>query len=288
VDPLYFAQHDAAITTLSQKLDAHFFRGLPPDHRLKIIANYAVGYDNIDVAAAQARGIWVTNTPDVLTEATAELAIALLLSMCRRVVAGDRWVKAGSWPGWTPTQLLGRGLKNKVLGIVGAGRIGQATAVLAKAHGMSLVYTARGPKKVFEERTGAVFLPLETLCQRADMISIHLPSSSETHHLFNATLLRSMKPEAYLVNTGRGSVIDESALIACLQDGHLAGAALDVFEREPQVPEALRRLSQVILTPHIGSATREARLAMAAVCWQNIVAALRGQTPSQQLNSPGL
>jgi glyoxylate reductase len=286
LDPQCFAQHDAAITTLNQKLDADFFRSLPSEHRLRIIANYAVGYDNIDVKAAQERGIWVSNTPDVLTEATAELALALLLSLSRRIVPGDRWVKAGTWTGWTPTQLLGRGLKHKVLGIVGAGRIGQATAALASAHGMSLLYTARTPKKDFEQRTGAVYLSLEALCRQSDMVSIHLPGGADTEHLFNESLLRSMKPEAYLVNTGRGSVIDEQALIACLQSGHLAGAALDVFEREPEVPEALRSLSQVVLTPHIGSATREARLAMAAVCWQNVVAALGGQTPPQQVNGP--
>lgn len=284
IDPLCFGKHHAAITTLSQKLDAQFFEALPAKHKLKIIANYAVGYDNIDIEAAQAHGIWVSNTPDVLTEATAELAITLLLSLCRRVVAGDRWVKTGTWTGWSPTQLLGHGLKDKILGIVGAGRIGQATAALAKAHGMQIYYTARAPKQDFEQRTGAVYRPLEMLCQQADMLSIHLPGSPATHHLFDSTLLRSMKPGTYLVNTGRGSVIDEQALIACLQDGHLAGAALDVFEREPHVPKALRLIPQVILTPHIGSATREARLAMARICWQNVIAALHDQTPPQRLN----
>lgn len=284
VDPFCFSSYHAAIVTLNQKLNAEFFQALPEGHHLKVIANYAVGYDNIDVKAAQKRGIWVTNTPDVLTEATAELAITLLLGLCRRIIAGDRWVKEGTWPGWTPTQLLGNGLKSKVLGVVGAGRIGQATAELAKAHGMQIVYTARRPKKEFEERTQAVFLPFEALCQQADMISIHLPGGIETHHLFDEKHLHLMKRGAYLVNTGRGSVVDEQALIACLQTGHLAGAALDVFEQEPNVPEALRCLPQVILTPHIGSATREARLAMAHLCWQNIVAALRGQSPPQSVN----
>lgn len=275
----------AAIVTLQDTFSADFFAQLPSHSPLKIIANYAVGYDNIDLEAAQHRGIWVTNTPDVLTEATAELTLALLLNLSRRILEGDRLIRAGHWNGWEPTQLLGRGLQGKCLGLVGAGRIGQAFAHMAYRLGMSILYTSRQTKPAFEAQTQAQHVSLDTLCTQADVISIHLSGGSETHHFIHGDHFARMKPSAYLINTGRGNVIDEAALIQRLQAGLLAGAGLDVFEREPEVPEALKRLPNVVLTPHIGSATHEARLAMARLCWQNIEAALAGHQPPQALFS---
>lgn len=276
---------DAAIVTLKDTFSADFFAQLPPQSPLKIIANYAVGYDNIDLEAAQQRGIWVTNTPDVLTEATAELTLALLLNLSRRILEGDRMIRAGHWSGWEPTQLLGRGLQGKRLGLVGAGRIGQAFAHMAHRLGMSILYTSRQAKPNFEAQTQAQQVSLNTLCAQADVISIHLSGGYETHHFIHAEHFALMKPSAYLINTGRGNVIDEAALIQTLQAGLLAGAGLDVFEREPAVPEALKNSPNVVLTPHIGSATHEARLAMARLCWQNVEAALAGHRPPQALFS---
>lgn len=277
------AHCDAAIVSLKDDFSATFFAQLSPQSPLKILANYAVGYDNIDLEAARQRGIWVTNTPDVLTEATAELSLGLLLNVSRRIGEGDRLIRTQQWTGWESTQLLGQGIRGKRLGIVGAGRIGQATARMAHALGMSILYHSRQTKPEFEQSTQAQYLHLNALCEQADIISIHLPGGKDTHHLIKASHFERMKPSALIINTGRGNVIDESALIHALQQGQIAGAGLDVFEREPQVPEALRNLPNVILTPHIGSATRETRFAMARVCWQNIEAALQGKRPPQAI-----
>jgi len=276
---------EAAITMLTDRLDAQVFAALQGSP-LKIIANHAVGHDNIDLQAASAAGIWVTNTPDVLTNATAEMAWALLLSLARRVVEGDQLVRSGGWRGWEPTQLLGMSIFGKTLGIVGAGRIGQAMALMGQGFGLKLLYFSRQPKPEFEAATGAIYTPLAALCEQAELISVHLPGGAETHHLIDANLLARMQPQTLLVNTGRGSSLDEAALTAALQAGQLAGAALDVYEYEPQVSSALRALPNVVLAPHLGSATVATRRAMALCCLRNIQTLWAGQQPLNPLNSP--
>lgn len=263
---------------------------IPPDKikaasSLKVIANHAVGYDNIPIEVASQAGIWVSNTPGVLTDATAELALSLLLALSRRIFEGDSLVRSGQWKGWEPTQLLGPGLHGKTLGIIGAGRIGQALGHLVAPFKMKLLYTSRQPKTDFEHVTAAQKVDLHTLLSESDCVSMHLPSTPQTRHTLNAERLKWMKPGAILVNTGRGNAIDEEALVAHLQHGHLKGVALDVFEREPQLARGLRELSRVILTPHIGSATITARRAMGLMCLDNIAAALQGHTPPQALNA---
>lgn len=252
--------------------------------RLKVIANYAVGYDNIDVEAAAARGIAVGNTPGVLTVATAELTWALILAAARRVGEGERMVRAGEWTGWTPTQLMGMGLDGKVLGIVGAGRIGREVAARAAAFGMSVIYWSRTRLHEWEAATGAGWRELDRLLAEADVVSLHVPHSASTDRLIDARALARMKPTAVLVNTARGRVVDEAALIEALESGRIRAAGLDVYEAEPHVPERLRRLSNVVLLPHLGSATEEARLGMWQLAFENLVLGVRGQplrTPVQ-------
>lgn len=275
-------EYDAAVLMLSNRLDAAAFARLAGS-RLKIVANHAVGYENIDIKAAAQAGIWVSNTPDVLTQATAELAWALLLALARRVPEGDALVRGGHWRGWDPQQLLGASLYGRTLGIVGAGRIGQAMARMGRGFELELLYYNRSPKPDFEAETGAIRVTLEELCARADLISLHLPGGPETHHLIGAGLLARVRPGTLLVNTGRGSSLDEAALIAALQTGSLAGAALDVYEHEPAVSEALRALPNTVLSPHIGSATVATRRAMALKCLANIQAALAGERPPDAL-----
>ena len=273
---------DAAVLMISNRLGPAEFATLTGS-RLKILANHAVGFDNLDLAAARAAGIRVSNTPDVLTAATAELAWALLLALARRVVEGDQLVRSGAWTGWEPTQLLGQSVYGRTLGIVGAGRIGQAMAEMGKGFGVRLLYHSRQPKPDFEARTGAVWRPLDALFAESELLSLHLPGGESTHHLIDAKLLASVQPGTLLVNTGRGPTIDESALTRTLQTGPLAGAALDVYEFEPKVSEALRALPNVVLAPHIGSATVATRRAMGLRCLQNIQQALAGQQPQDAL-----
>ncbi len=276
---------DAAITTLSNTLDAAFFEQMPAGAPLKLVSNYAVGYDNIDLKAASASAVWVSNTPDVLTEATAELAFALMLSASRRLQEGDTLVRSGRWQGWEPTQLLGRGLKGKVLGVVGAGRIGQATARMAAGFGMQIIYTSRQDKPDFEHALSARRVTLKQLCEQADYVSLHLPGGPDTRHTLDRQHIHYLKPTAYVINTGRGTLIDEQALTEALTSHRISGAALDVFEREPQVAKALRDCANVTLTPHLGSATREARLAMARCCFQSIQeACVKQRRPDLALN----
>jgi glyoxylate reductase len=227
---------------------------------LKIVANYAVGLDNVDLDAARERGIVVTNTPDVLTRATAEHALALLLALVRRVAEGDRFLRRGEAWRIEPTFMLGRGLEGRTLGIVGAGRIGSELARLATALGMRVVTAGRGD-------------PLDAVLA-ADAVSLHCPLTHETRHLIREETLRRMKPDAVLVNTSRGAVVDEAALVRALRDGTIAGAALDVFEDEPAVHPGLLELENVVLTPHIGSATSEAREAMGMLCVEALRAVL--------------
>ncbi len=247
--------------------------------RLRVVANMAVGYDNIDVAAARERGIEVTNTPDVLTGATAELTWALILASARRVGEGDRLVRAGEWAGWEPTLLMGMGLDGKVLGIVGAGRIGREVGRRAGAFGMRVAYWGRTRREDWESEVGAEWVPeLEELAEAADVLTVHVASTGATHHLIDGTILDRMKPGGILVNSARGDVVDEPALIEALESGRIR-AGLDVFEDEPRVPERLRELPNVVLLPHIGSATEETRQAMFDLAWENLVRCVRGDPP---------
>jgi glyoxylate reductase len=243
---------DGLVTMLTDRVDAELLDAAGP--QLRIVANYAVGLDNIDLEECERRGITVSNTPDVLTDATAEMTIALMLALTRRVAEGDRFLRGGEVWEWAPTFMLGRGLVGLTLGIVGFGRIGQAVARLAQAHGMNVVHS----------------LPVDELLATADVVSVHVPLTDDTRHLIGERELGLMRPTAYLVNTSRGPVVDEAALARTLAEGRIAGAALDVFEREPDVDPTLLGLDNVVLTPHMASATHEAREAMGMVCVQTL------------------
>jgi len=236
---------------------------------LKIIANVAVGYNNVDVAAARARGIVVTNTPDVLTDATADLTLALILAVSRRLGEGERMLRRGAWPGWAFDQLLGMQLRGKQLGIVGFGRIGRAVAARAQAFGMTIAHTSRSDAGI----------PLDRLLATSDVVSLHVPLTPDTRHLIGQPELARMKRTAYLINTTRGPVVDEAALAWALKNRLIAGAALDVYEREPEVHADLLALENVVLAPHLGSATTETRTAMADLAVRNVIAVLGGDPP---------
>ena len=247
---------------------------------LRIVANYGVGTDNLDIPAIRSRGIEVTNTPDVLTDATADLAIALLLATARRLREGLELAASGDWGGWNPTQLLGMGLQGKVLGILGAGRIGVATARRACAFGMEIVYWDRSASVELEAETGGRRQErLETLLAMSDVVSVHVPLTTETEGLIDAARLAAMKPGSILVNTARGAVLDQAAVAAALRSGHLAGAGLDVFLDEPAIPAELRNQPTCFVLPHLGSATREARQAMWDLAAANTRAVLAGSEP---------
>jgi glyoxylate reductase len=255
------AGRDGLMLMLTDRVDDELLDAAGP--QLRVVANYAVGIDNIDVEACRRRGVVVANTPDVLTETTAELTIALMLALLRRVVEGDRLIRRGERWIWAPNLMLGRGLASLVLGLVGHGRIGRAVERLAVAHGTHVIHSSR---------SGGV--PLDELLAAADVVSLHLPLSDETRHLIDAAALARMKPTAVLVNTSRGPIVDETALVAALGEGRIAGAALDVFEREPEVHPGLLDLENVVLVPHLGSATEETREAMGMLCVQALRAVL--------------
>lgn len=272
----------AMITMLSDPINADVIDNCP---RLKVIANYAVGYNNIDVAAAKKEGIVVTNTPGVLTETTADLVWALIMAISRRVVEGDQLVRSGKWIGWAPTQLLGNDVFGKTLGIIGMGRIGQAVAGRARGFGMKVVYhTRRTIESEIEQKLEAMHLPLTELLTRSDFVSLHVPLTPETHHLIGRQQFAKMKKTAYLINTARGAVVDEAALAAALKNGGIAGAGLDVFEAEPKVHRGLIRLKNVVLLPHLGSASRETRIKMGEMVIENIFAVLEGRQAPAQVN----
>ncbi len=268
-----FADADAVICTLTDRIDASL---LGFTTRLKIIANYAVGYNNIDLATAAQRGITVSNTPDVLTETTADLTWALLLAVSRRVVEGDRWVRTGTWPGWRPTQMLGAEVSGKILGIIGMGRIGQAVARRAVGFGMPVIYA--GHQSV-SAPAGAAWTQrsLTEVLAESDFLSLHVPLTDATRHLIGRQELATMKPTSFLINTSRGPVIDETALVSALKTGVLAGAGLDVYEQEPMVATELCSLPNVVLLPHLGSATLDTRVRMGLICLANIAAVLEGR-----------
>jgi glyoxylate reductase len=246
---------------------------------LRVVANMAVGYDNVDLEAARERGVRVTNTPDVLTVATAELTWALILAVARRVGEGERLVRAGAWTGWEPTQLLGMGLDGRTLGIVGAGRIGREVGRRAGAFGMDVAYWNRSARDAWAAEVGARRVAsVAELAGASDVVSVTVASTPETRHLVGADVLTAMRESAILVNTSRGDVVDEAALIAALESGRIR-AGLDVYEGEPAVPERLRRLENVVLLPHLGSGTRQTRQAMFDLAWENLVRCVRGEDP---------
>lgn len=271
---------DAAICTLTDRVDASM---LAEASRLKILANYAVGYNNIDLAAAKARGIVVTNTPDVLTDATADLTWALLLSVARRVAEGDAYVRSGDWSGWAPTQMLGTDVAGKTLGIVGMGRIGQAVAQRATGFNMRIRYTSRTGTALDQLPSQWESRTLPDLLKEADFVSLHVPLNHATHHLIGVRQFALMKPTAFLINTARGPVIDEAALVDALLQRRLAGAGLDVFEQEPAFHPSLRELRQVVLLPHLGSATLATRVRMGMICLENIAAVMAGKPAPNQV-----
>ena len=268
---------DVLCPTVSDRIDAAVIGG---GERVKLIANYGVGFDHIDLAAAKARGVAVTNTPGVLTDATADLALTLMLMATRRAGEGERELRGGNWTGWRPTHLIGAGLKGKVLGLVGFGRIGIATA--RRAHhgfGMRIAYYARRPAEdAIAAELGAEFYPdLMHLLRTADVVSLHVPGGGETANLIDAAALAAMKPGSYLINTARGGVVHHAALAEALASGHLGGAGLDVYPQEPQVPEALLALENVVLLPHLGSANAETREAMGMRALANVAAFAAGE-----------
>jgi glyoxylate reductase len=252
---------------------------------LRLIASMAITPAGVDVSAATARGIPVTVIPPLVTEATADVTFALMLAVARRVVEADGLLRSGSFPGSQSSYLVGGAVHGKVLGIVGLGGIGTAVARRARGFGMRVIYTKRHPLQSAEERElGVTFVPLDRLLQDADVVSIHAPQSPETHHLIGEKELRRMKPTAYLVNTSRGPLVDEAALVRALTDGWIAGAGLDVYEHEPRVSPGLLGLKNVVLTPHIGSAERETRGTIAGVVVDNILAFARGDRPPNVFN----
>jgi len=277
------AGRDAIITMLTEQVDAEFLAAAGPN--LTIVANHAVGFDNIDVAACTAAGVLATNTPDVLTETTADTAFALLMAAARRLGEGERFLRAEQPWIWGPLMMLGQDVHHKTIGIVGFGRIGQAVARRAKGFGMDVIYADAFPLPAdVEAETGARRVELEALLERADFVSIHTNLTEETRHLFDAEAFKRMKPTAVLVNTSRGPVVDEAALADALESGEIFGAGLDVFEREPQVEPRLLTLENVVVIPHLGSATVDTRDAMGALAVQNVFAALDGTRPPTLLN----
>ena len=261
-------------------------RVIDAGRRLKIIANYAVGYENIDVEHANKRGILVTNTPGVLTDATAELAWALLFACARRIVEADRFTREKRFNGWCPTLFLGTEFKGKTLGIIGVGRIGTAFALKGKGFGMRILYFDHHKNEVLENEIGAMMVKMEELLKKSDFILLHIPLTEKTYHLIGEREFALMKPSAYLINTSRGAVIDEKMLIQVLKKGRIRGAGLDVYENEPRMPEELIELPNVVLLPHIGSATYEARNKMAETAVENLIAGLTGRTPPNLISIP--
>ena len=271
-------EFDVLCPTVSDRIDAEVIRG---GKRVRLIANYGVGFDHIDLVTAKAKDIAVTNTPGVLTDATADIAMTLLLMAARRAGEGERELRAGKWTGWRPTHLIGSTLKGKVLGLVGMGRIAVATARRAKhGFGMRIAYFGRREcdQAIVAELGAEFFGDLHQLLAVSDFVSLHVPGGAETANLIDASALASMKPGAYLINTARGGIVDHAALAAALRSGHLAGAGLDVYPAEPQVPQELLGLENVVLLPHLGSATRETRTAMGERALANVIAWSEGRT----------
>jgi len=274
---------DVLVPTVTDQIDAELI-GQAGD-RLQLIANFGNGIDHIDLKAARAKGIIVTNTPGVLTEDTADMTMALILSVPRRLAEGEKLVRSGKWAGWSPSGMLGHRIGGKALGIIGMGRIGQAVAKRARAFGLSILYHNRHrlPLTVEEELQASYVPELDAMLEASDIISIHCPHSDETHELLDARRISLLKPTAYLINTSRGEIIDEGALIESLEKGRIAGAGLDVYTHEPEVDPRLLALSNVVLLPHMGSATFEGRAASGDKVIANIRVWADGHRPPDQV-----
>lgn len=271
------ATADIAVTLLTDRVDAAFLDAAP---NLKMVANVAVGYNNVDVAACAARGVVVSNTPGVLTDATADLAIGLLLMITRRLGEGERLIRSEEPWQWGMHMMLGTGLQGRTLGIVGMGGIGVAMARRARSFGMQIIYNNRkSVDAAIESELNATLVSLDQLLAQSDVVSLNCPYSDATHHLMNAETLAQMQPTAFLINTARGPIVDEAALVAALQSGAIAGAGLDVFENEPAVHSGLLKCDNAVLVPHLGSATVETRGAMAATAASNVSDMVAGSSP---------
>ncbi len=275
------ALYDGVMPTLGDMFSAEVFDGFQ-NPRCKILANFGVGFNHIDADAARAVGVSVTNTPGAVTDATADIALTLMLMSARRAGEGERLVRAGAWTGWEPTQMLGLHMTGKTVGIIGMGRIGQAVA--ARCHhgfGMKVIYAGRSEKKL---KFAAKHVTQDVLLKKADFVVLCVPANPETRHLIGAEALEMMAPHARLINVARGDVVDEAALIAALQAGRIGGAGLDVYEHEPEVPEALAALENVVLLPHLGTAALEVREAMGLMAVENLRVFLDGETPPNLVN----
>jgi glyoxylate reductase len=268
---------DGILSLLTDRMDAEAMDAAGGS--LKVISNYAVGFDNVNLDAAKERGIVVTNTPGVLTETTADLTWALLMAAARRIAEGDRFTRTGHWKGWDPLQLLGVDVFGKTLGIIGLGRIGVSVARRAAGFRMRILYTDVQPFPEREAETGAQFVSLDELLRESDFISVHSPMTPETRHLINEEAFRKIKPTAVLVNAARGLVVDEAALVHALREQRIFAAGLDVYEREPQLAPGLADLPNVVLAPHLGSASRETRSKMAELAARNLVLVLQDKEP---------
>ena len=274
---------EALICLLADRVTAEVFVLCP---NLRVVADYAVGVNNVDLEAARTSGVWVTYTPDVLTGATADLTWALILAVTRRVVEGDLLVRGGEFTGWRPDYMLGAGLQGKILGIVGMGRIGRAVARRASAFGMRVLYTSPRPVPPFEAMGADYVSDLDVLLPQVHVLTLHCPLTHLTRHLIDARRLHLLPRGAFVVNASRGEVVDEAALVAALEDGHLGGAGLDVYEKEPVVHAGLLGRSNVVLLPHLGSATEETRKAMADLVVENVLAVLAGAEPPTPVIKP--
>ena len=272
----------ALVCTLADRIDAPLLASLAPP--LRVVATFAVGYENIDLDAARRLGVRVANTPGVLTDATAEIAVALALACARRVAEGDQLVRAGRFAGWGPLAHRGHAVYGKTAGIIGAGRIGfRVAATLRRGFECEILVHSRTMRVEWQRELGARFVPLDELLERSDIVSIHCPLTPETHHLFDARALARMKRSAVLVNTARGAIVDEAALVAALRSGAIASAGLDVYEDEPRLAPGLSELPNAVLLPHIGSATHEARDAMGMLCAEAVIAELSGRAAPNRL-----
>jgi glyoxylate reductase len=272
---------DGVISLLTEKFDKELIDKLS---KCKVIANYAVGFNNIDVEYAAKKKIIITNTPDVLTDSTADIAMSLILSCSRRLMEGERLIRQGKFKGWQPNLFLGIELKDKIVGIVGAGRIGTEAAIRAKAFKAKIVYFSRSRNYDLEKRTGAVKLSLNSLLKKSDIISIHLPLNEKTYRLLDREKLSLLKKSAIIVNTARGEIVDEKELIKILKQRKIFSAGFDVYENEPAINPDLLKLDNVVLLPHIGSATEEARTAMALLAAKNVINVLKGKQPLTPVN----
>jgi glyoxylate reductase len=267
---------NALVSLLSDKIDKEVINAMP---LCKVIANYAVGYNNIDIEYAKSKGIIVTNTPDVLTESTADIALALTLACARRIPEGHKMMRSNGFKGWGPKLLLGIELKGKYFGIIGAGRIGTATAIRAKAFGTKILYCSNHKNEYLESAVGARKVSLPRLLSMSDVISLHLPLSPASYHLLNKENLKLLKPTAILINTARGEIVNEKVLIKMLRNNKIFAAGFDVYENEPNINPDLLKLNNVVLLPHVGSGTVEARNKMAELVAKNVIAVLSGKKP---------